>query len=113
VSSTMRLRSVTLAAFLCCSYIACIMLRTYFIVRSYNRKSYKNYCFVVILLPYYNKNFYIVKVKAEIFCLLIVIANSYCYNILLLSSMSLTRLTPLHYTLYNNTTHTYCTLLTL
>ena len=63
MSSTMRPRSVALAAPLRCSYVAYIMLITYPTVRRCNRKSCKDCCFVVI------KIFYVVKVKAEKFSL--------------------------------------------
>ena len=53
--STMRSKSIALIVPLRCSYIAYIILIIYFIVKRCNRKSYKNYCFIVILLPYYNK----------------------------------------------------------
>jgi hypothetical protein len=57
VFSTMRPRSVALAASLRYSYVARIMLRTYPTVRRCNRKSCKDCCFVVILLPCCNKKF--------------------------------------------------------
>ena len=52
---TIRSRSVTLAAFLRYSYVAYIMLITYLIVKRYNRKSYKDCYFIIILLLCYNK----------------------------------------------------------
>jgi hypothetical protein len=69
VSSTIRSRSVALAAPLRYSYIAYIMLTTYSTVKRYNRKSCKNCCFIVILLPCYIKKNYVIKVKAENFLL--------------------------------------------
>jgi hypothetical protein len=59
------------------------------------------------------KIFYVVEVKAENFRSLVVIANGCCCDILLLSSMSLTRSTPSHCTPHNDTTHTHRTLLAL
>jgi len=53
----MRPKSVALAVPLRCSYVARIILTTHSIVKRCNRKSCKDCCFVIILLPYCDENF--------------------------------------------------------